>query len=103
MPPGVVAAINFAGGGGSFAPGRICSGEDRLIAASGKLGAGDRIPELWLYAANDQYFAPPLTHAMYDAYHATAKAPVTVVELPSFGADGHLTLSRGDLGLPPQR
>jgi dienelactone hydrolase len=95
-PPGVVAIVNFAGGGGSFAPGRICGGQERLIADVGRLGVGDHIPEIWLYAANDHYFAPPLAHAMYDAYRAAAKAPVTFVDLPAFGDDGHMTFIRGD-------
>ncbi len=43
-PPGIVGIINFAGGGGSFAPGQICSGVERLIADVGRLGAGDHIP-----------------------------------------------------------
>ena len=79
-PPGVVGIINFAGGGGSFAPGQICSGKDRLIADVGRLSAGDHIPEIWLYAENDDRFAPPLAHAMYDAYRAKARAPVTFVQ-----------------------
>lgn len=95
-PPWVDGVINFAGGGGSFAPGRICGGNDRLIAAVGRLGVGDHIPEIWLYAANDQYFAPPLAHAMYAAYRAEAKAPVTFIDLPPFDGDGHFTLTRGD-------
>jgi dienelactone hydrolase len=95
-PPGVVGIINFAGGGGSFAPGRICSGEDRLIADVGRLGAGDRIPGIWLYAANDHYFAPPLARAMFEAYRAKAKAPVGFVDLPPFDGDGHFTIMRGD-------
>jgi dienelactone hydrolase len=95
-PPGVVGIINFAGGAGSFAPGQICSGKERLIAAVGRLGAADRIPEIWLYAENDQYFAPPLAHAMYDVYRAKAKAPVTFVDLPAFDSNGHFVIMRGD-------
>lgn len=95
-PPGGIGIINFAGGGGSFAPGQICSGPDRLIADVGRLGAGDHIPEIWLYAANDDRFAPPLAHAMYDAYRAKARAPVTFVDLPPLDADGHFMIMRGD-------
>jgi len=95
-PPGIVGIINFAGGAGSIAPGQICSGKDRLIAAVGRLGAGDHIPEIWLYAENDDHFPPPLAHAMYDAYRANARAPVTFVDLPPFDGDGHLTIMRGD-------
>ena len=97
--PGIIGVIDFAGGGGSFAPGRICGGEHRLVADVGRLGAGDRIPGIWLYAANDQFFAPPLAHAMFAAYRAGAKAPVSFTDLPPFGEDGHSTLSRGDPGI----
>jgi dienelactone hydrolase len=97
--PGVVGIINFDGGGGSFAPGQICSGKDRLIADVGRLGTGNHIPEIWLYAENDQYFAPPLAHAMYNAYRAKAQAPVTFIDLPSFDEDGHFTIMRGDPAL----
>jgi dienelactone hydrolase len=95
-PPGVVGIVDFAGGGGSFAPGRICGGADRLVAAVGRLGVGDRIPEIWLYASNDQYFAPPLARAMYEAYRAQAKAPIIFVDLPPFESDGHFTVVRGN-------
>ena len=91
-PPGVIGIINFAGGGGSFAPGQICSGRDRLIADVGRLGAGDHIPGIWLFAENDDRFAPQLAHAMYDAYRAKARAPVTFVDLPPLDADGHFTI-----------
>ena len=95
-PRGVVGILNFAGGGGSFAPGQICGGEDRLIADVGRLGTGVRIPEIWLYAENDHYFAPPLAHAMFEAYRANAQAPITFIELPPFDGDGHLTILGGD-------
>jgi dienelactone hydrolase len=95
-PRGVVGILNFAGGGGSFVPGQICGGADRLIADVGRLGTGVRIPEIWLYAENDQFFAPPLAHAMFEAYRANARAPVTFVDLPAFGSDGHSMITSGD-------
>ena len=94
-PTGVVGIINFAGGGGSFAPGQICGGPDRLTTDIGRLGTSDHIPELWLYAENDHYFAPPLAHAMFEVYRAKARAPITFVDLPPFDTDGHFTIVRG--------
>jgi len=95
-PEGVIGIINFAGGAGSNRPGEICSGRERLIAAVGRLGEGNLLPQIWLYAANDHYFEPSLAHAMVEAYSAGSRVPVPFVDLPTFGDDGHLTFSRGD-------
>jgi len=95
-PGGVIGIINFAGGAGSNRPGEICSGSERLIAAVGRLGEGNLLPQVWLYAANDHYFEPSLAHAMFEAYRAGSRGPVSFVDLPAFGDDGHLTFSRGD-------
>jgi len=54
------------------------------------------LPQIWLYASNDHYFEPSLAHAMFEAYRAGSRAPVSFVDLPMFGDDGHLTVSRGD-------
>ncbi len=95
-PEGVIGIVNFAGGAGSYRPGEICSGRERLIAAVGRLGERNRLPQVWLYAANDHYFEPSLAHAMVEAYRAGSSAPVTFVDLPLFGEDGHFTFARGD-------
>jgi dienelactone hydrolase len=95
-PEGVIGIVNFAGGAGSNRPGEICSGRERLIAAVGKLGERNRLPQVWLYAANDHYFEPSLAHAMVEAYRAKSRAPVIFIDLPPFGEDGHLTFTRGD-------
>lgn len=92
-PEGVIGIINFAGGAGSNRPGEICSGREHLIAAVGRLGEGNLLPQIWLYAANDHYFEPSLAHAMVAAYSAGSRAPVSFVDLPTFGDDGHLTFS----------
>jgi hypothetical protein len=54
------------------------------------------LPQIWLYAVNDHYFEPNLAHAVFEAYRASSRAPVSFVDLPTFGDDGHLTFSRGD-------
>ncbi|MBV9686671.1 MAG: prolyl oligopeptidase family serine peptidase, partial [Alphaproteobacteria bacterium] len=73
-PEGVIGIVNFAGGAGSNRPGEICSGRERLIAAVGKLGERNLLPQIWLYAENDHYFEPGLAHAMLDAYRAGSRA-----------------------------
>ena len=54
-PPGLVAAISFAGGRGSRADDEVCS-EDALVKAFATFGKTSRIPLLWVYAANDRFF-----------------------------------------------
>jgi hypothetical protein len=43
---------------------------------------------LWIYTANDSYFAPALAKQMYDAFTA-AGGRAEFLQLPPFGADGH--------------
>jgi dienelactone hydrolase len=94
-PPGVFAVINFAGGRGGGQPPQVgnCAPQ-RLVEAAGRYGATARIPSLWLYAANDKFFAPELSRKMFDAYvHAGGKAEY--VALPAFHADGHRVFPDG--------
>jgi dienelactone hydrolase len=95
-PEGILGIVNFAGGAGSYRPGEICFGPERLVAGVGRLGERNRRPQIWLYSTNDHYFEPSLAHAMVEAYRAGSKAPVTFVDLPPFGEDGHLAFTRGD-------
>lgn len=86
-PPGLVAAISFAGGRGSPANGKVCD-EAQLIETFGKFGQTSRIPMLWVYAQNDQYFAPDLAHKFHAAFTA-AGGKAQFIGAPSFGTDGH--------------
>ena len=95
-PAGVVGVISFAGGRGGDDNETICGGEKRLVDGTASLGKGNQLPQLWLFSANDHFFPPVLGHAMFDAYKAGSKQPMTFIELPSFGADGHETFSRAD-------
>ncbi len=52
-PPGLAAAISFAGGRGSRADNDVCD-EDSLVRAFATLGRTSRIPMLWIYAAERQ-------------------------------------------------
>ncbi|MBB5941378.1 CocE/NonD family hydrolase [Xanthomonas sp. 3307] len=95
-PPGVRGVISFAGGRGSNGKEVICAGEDRLVAAEKTLGAANTLPQLWLYAANDHFFRRDLAHRIYAAYRAGSTPPVTFVDLPPFGDDGHKTFAQAD-------
>jgi dienelactone hydrolase len=89
-PPGVRAAINFAGGLGGRSydqPDNNCAPR-RLIATAGEFGRTARIPTLWLYTENDSYFAPRLSGGMAAAFRA-AGGKVDYQLLPAFGRDGH--------------
>lgn len=86
-PPGLVAAISFAGGRGSLQPDRDCRA-DRLIAAFRVFGQHSRIPMLWVYAANDHFFGPPLAQQFHEAFTAGG-GRVDFVAAPAFGNDGH--------------
>jgi dienelactone hydrolase len=97
-PPGVVAVINFAGGRGSQRPGEVCQGA-RLIETARRFGRGARVPSLWLYSENDQYFDPQLARTMANAY-GEGRSDTQFVVLPAFGNDGHAIFSRPEaLGL----
>ena len=67
-PPGLAAAINFAGGRGSRADNDVCD-EDALVRAFATLGKTSRIPTLWIYAQNDKFFrartGAPNAHRLY--------------------------------------
>ncbi|KAB7775848.1 CocE/NonD family hydrolase [Xanthomonas sp. LMG 12459] len=95
-PPGVRGVISFAGGRGSNGKEVICAGEDRLVEAEKTLGAANMLPQLWLYAENDHFFRRDLAHRMYAAYRAGSTPPVTFVDLPPFGDDGHKTFAQAD-------
>jgi dienelactone hydrolase len=95
-PSGVLAVISFAGGRGSDGDGSVCGGDERLISAAGALGSGNRVPQLWLYASNDQTFPPALGRAMMQAYQTNSAQRIQFVELPPFDDDGHKTLPSAD-------
>lgn len=97
QPEGVVGYINFSGGAGGApdkAPGHSCDpGQMKDIMAG--FGKTTRIPGLWLYAENDQYWGPQAPRDWFAAFEAGG-SQVTFVnpgELP--GHDGHMLLTYG--------
>lgn len=88
--PGVVAAVNFAGGGGgnpTDRPRDPCRPDllGKLFAGYGKSA---RMPTLWLYSENDRYFGKEHPHAWFKAFVA-AGGKGEFVQLPAHGEDGH--------------
>lgn len=89
---GLVGVINFAGGRGSLSPQSVCE-ESRLVEAMARYGTKVRVPSLWLYSVNDQYFGPDLARRMYQAF-VQAGANAEFVEAPATGLDGHSYFAR---------
>lgn len=95
-PPGLIAAINFAGGRGSRADFDVCT-ENRLVDAFRTFGKTSRLPMLWVYTANDHFFEPKLAEKFHEAFKAGG-GRVQFIRAPAFGKDGHQLFSIG--GIP---
>lgn len=94
-PPGVQAVVNFAGGGGGdpkTRPQRPCATAqmERLL---GSYGETARVPSLWIYAENDQFFGVAYPREWFTAYR-DAGGTGDFVQVPPIGSDGHLYFSR---------
>jgi dienelactone hydrolase len=88
--PRVTALVDMAGGRGGHlhgGPNENCHPE-RLAAAAGRLARTATTPMLWVYTANDSYFAPPIAAAMYAAYTQNG-GRAEFERLGPFGQDGH--------------
>lgn len=92
-PPGLAAAISFAGGRGSRADDDVCD-EDSLVRTFAALGRTSRVPTLWIYAQNDRFFGPDLARRMYAAFTGVG-GRAQFIAAASFGEDGHSLFSRG--------
>lgn len=91
-PPGLKAAINFAGGRGSDGKDHVCN-PDALIRTFGDLGKRSRVPTLWVYAANDHFFGPQLAQQLYQAFVDNGGTARFIPTGP-YGADGHELFSQ---------
>ena len=90
MPAGVQAAINFAGGSGGNpqgSPRRPCQ-PNRLERTFGSYGRTARIPTLWLYTENDQYFGAKYPREWFEAFRE-AGGMGEFHQFPPHGEDGH--------------
>ena len=90
-PDGVVGSINFAGGSGgnpNVSPGHSCD-PDQLTEVYGEFGRATRIPSLWVYALNDQYFGPEAPAAWHASF-ARGGSRTTFFHAPAVAdGDGH--------------
>jgi dienelactone hydrolase len=95
-PPGLVAAISFAGGRGSKADNVVCS-PDQLVDTFGILGKTSRVPMLWVYAENDHFFNPVLAKRFYAAFTKSG-GNANLIIVPPYGTEGHFLFSND--GIP---
>ena len=88
--PGVVAAINFAGGGGGnpeTQPQQPC-GTTQLRNMFASYGKTARIPTLWVYTENDQWMGAKFPREWFDAFKEAGGAGEFAL-YPPLGKDGH--------------
>jgi dienelactone hydrolase len=90
-PPGLVAAISFAGGRGSKSPDNVCNA-DVLVDAFGEFGKRSKVPMLWIYSTNDHFFGPQLAQNFYREF-TRAGGHAQFIAAPPFGEDGHALFS----------
>lgn len=89
-PPGVVAAINFAGGGGGnpkTRPQDPCS-PWALAQAFADYGRSARVPMLWIYTENDRFFGARVPFEWFDEFTLVG-GNADFLRLLPFGEDGH--------------
>jgi dienelactone hydrolase len=95
-PDGLVAAINFAGGSGGnpqTRPGEPCEAY-KLEKMYAEFGSKSKVPTLWIYTENDQYFGPKYSQAWHHAF-VKAGGLAEFNLLPAFAADGHTLFTAG--------
>lgn len=88
--PGLVGAVNFAGGGGgnpAERPENPCSAY-RLSTLYGDYGAVAKVPTLWLYSENDRYWGAELPRKWFKGF-VDAGGKGQFVQLPSYKDNGH--------------
>ncbi len=91
MPhPRVTAIVSMAGGRGGHhqqQPNNNCQPE-KLAEAAGRLAHGAATPMLWVYTANDSYFAPAVAAALHQAY-TQGGGQAQLDQIGTYGSDGH--------------
>lgn len=97
--PGVIGAVNFAGGGGGnpeTRPGNPCR-PDLMKKLFEQYGGSTKIPTLWLYSENDKYFGKNYPQEWFKGF-ADKGGVGKFIQLPPLpsvlGEDGHATFTR---------
>jgi dienelactone hydrolase len=88
-PPGLIAAISFAGGLRAARNGKPCEhGVGNVLAAFKAFGKHSRIPMLWIYSENDSVFPPEFARQYADSFSAGG-GEVEYLKAPPFRSEGH--------------
>lgn len=99
-PPGMIGVVNSSGGRGGDPikhPGEPCVPQS-LSAALAKFSQTIKVPVLWHYAENDQFFSPKYVKEWFATFEKAGGKGRLVIQ-PPFGNDGHsLFHSKG--GIP---
>jgi dienelactone hydrolase len=101
--PGVQAGINFAGGGGGRPkthPGNPCSPHE-MRQLFEEYGRASRIPTLWIYSENDEYFGPKLPREWFKAFR-DAGGNGEFVQLPPLAGGGHGSFGKAPASWQPK-
>lgn len=86
-PPGLKAAISFAGGRGGDGKDHNCD-LGGIVSAFQHFGKKSRIPMLWIYSENDHWFPPVMAHKFDEAFRAGGGMDQFVM-VPPYREDGH--------------
>jgi dienelactone hydrolase len=86
-PPGLKAAISFAGGRGSDGKLHNCN-ETGIVSAFHDFGMNSRVPMLWVYAQNDHWFPPELAQR-FDVAFRQGGGLDEFVMVPPYSDEGH--------------
>jgi len=86
-PPGLKAAISFAGGRGGDGKEHNCD-LGGVVSAFQHFGKKSRIPMLWIYSENDHWFPPAMTRK-FDAAFRAGGGMDQLVMVPPYREDGH--------------
>lgn len=94
---GVIAEVNFSGGSGGspdVSPGKSCKAEN-LTRTYAELGRLVKVPSLWLYAENDQFWGAEEPRRWHQAFKAGGSDIEFIQTGPLPDHDGHALLNYG--------
>lgn len=93
---GVLGYVNFAGGAGGNpdrAPGHSCDPE-QITALYTEFGASTKVPSLWIYAENDQFWGPDVPKAWHAGFAKGGSRTTFVQTPPVQDGNGHSLVRR---------
>lgn len=89
--PGLRGVINLGGGRGSPRKNFIC-GPEKLVSAFASFGEKAKVPSLWIYPHNDNFFSPRWARRFHKSFvDAGGKASLHILKMPK---NGHSALIR---------